>query len=64
MKPDWFYGLFPGGKTLEWRREGNDWYIPFNVVCMLAAAGGSAYAFVLAAVRSKQAPPQESAGQG
>jgi len=48
-----FFDLFVRGMPDEWRKAGNDWYIPLNWVIMIAAAIGAIYLFVLAAKRSK-----------
>jgi len=56
-----FFDLFIRGMPDEWRKAGNDWYIPMNWVIMIAAAIGAVYLFVLAARRSKStaAPPAQ-----
>ncbi|MBE3100256.1 MAG: hypothetical protein IMZ44_24305 [Planctomycetes bacterium] len=51
-----FLDLFVRGMPEEWRKAGNDWYIPMNWVVMIASAAGAAYAFVVAALRSRKAP--------
>jgi len=51
-----FLDLFVRGMPEEWRKEGKDWYIQMNWVVMIASAAGAAYAFVLAALRSRKAP--------
>jgi hypothetical protein len=51
-----FLDLFVRGMPEEWRKEGNDWYIPMNWAVMIASAAGAAYAFVVAALRSRKAP--------
>ena len=51
-----FLDLFVRGMPEEWRKAGNDWYIPMNWAVMIASAAGAAYAFVVAAVRSRKAP--------
>jgi hypothetical protein len=56
-----FADLFIRGMPDEWRKAGNDWYIPLNWVIMIAAAIGAIYLFVLAAKRSKTSatPPAQ-----
>ncbi|MCX5655160.1 MAG: hypothetical protein NTY65_10985 [Planctomycetota bacterium] len=56
-----FADLFIRGMPDEWRKAGNDWYIPLNWVIMIAAAIGAIYLFVLATKRSKTSatPPAQ-----
>jgi hypothetical protein len=56
-----FLDLFIRGMPEEWRKAGNDWYIPMNWAVMIAAALGAIYLFVLAVKRSKSpaAPPAQ-----
>ena len=56
-----FFDLFIRGMPDEWRKAGNDWYIPLNWVIMVVAAVCATYLFVLAARRSKStaAPPAQ-----
>ena len=58
------YDLF-GGAADEWRAGGKEWYVTLNWVIMIAAILAAVYAWVLAAIRSKQGigtPTDEEAG--
>ena len=57
-----FFDLFVRGMPDEWRKAGNDWYIPMNWVVMIVSVIGAIYLFVLAVKRSKSSasPPAAS----
>ena len=56
-----FFDLFVRGMPDEWRKAGNDWYIPMNWGVMIASVIGAIYLFVLAVKRSKSSAPPPAA---